>query len=132
MMLKLLILLCLIGSGITDQGIELRLFLLSDNTDKHYYIEDEYECGHFSRDLVANGSGIGTILVGTYPALNGTLNHAMCYCLINGEVVVIEPQSDRIMGLEDIDSKYKYYKLFPFGYMVPSTWDYEMKSEIIP
>lgn len=124
MILKILILLCFVCSGITDQGIELRLFLLSDSTSEQYYIADEYTCGYFSRDLVTNASEhgikIGTVLLGPYQALNGTDNHAMNYCIINDEVVIIEPQSDKCMRLSDVN--YEYYLLFPAGMMVASNW----------
>lgn len=124
MILKILILLCLICSGITDQEIELRLFLLNDATSERYYIDNEYTCGYFSRDLVSNASveeiRIGTVLLGNYQSLNGTENHAMNYCIINDEVVIIEPQSDKLMTVDE--TGYDYYLLFPVGMMVESNW----------
>jgi len=124
MILKILILLCFVCSGVTDQGIELRLFLLNDSTSERYYIDGEYTCGYFSRDLVTNASehgiSIGTVLLGPYQALNGTDNHAMNYCIIDNEVVIIEPQSDKLMSVDE--TGYEYYLLFPTGMMVESNW----------
>lgn len=124
MILKILILLCLVCSGITDQGIELKLFLLNDSTDERYYIDGEYTCGYFSRDLVTNASEhgikIGTVLLGPNKDLSGVKNHAMNYCLVNGEVVIIEPQSDELMTVDE--TGYDYYLLFPVGMMVESNW----------
>jgi len=129
MILKILILLCFVCSGITDEGIELRLFLLNDSTSERHY-NDEYTCGYFSRDLVTNASleniSIGTVLLGPYKALNGTDNHAMNYCIVNDEVVIIEPQSDKLMTVSE--TGYDYYLLFPVGQMVASNWTCEYNA----
>lgn len=107
---------------------------MNDSTDKHEY-HDEYRCGNFSRDLVLNASHnglhMGTILVGRYPALNGTDNHAMCWIKIDDKLIIIEPQSDEQMTLEDIDKKYSYYLLFPAGKMVASSWECEYSAKAI-
>ena len=127
--MKVILILLLVFLGSSSVGVHspLESFLESDTTNQREYT-DEYNCGYFCRDLVSNSSSveIGIVLLGHYQALNGTNNHAMCYCFVEDELIIIEPQTDELMNIED--TEFEYYQLFPTGHMVPSSWSNEFNA----
>ena len=102
-----------------------------DTTDTHEYLP-YYTCGHFARELSLNASRenitIGTVILGNHPTLRGYQNHIMNYYLSNGTIMLIEPQTDQIMHLED--TMFSYYRLYPNG-NAPSNWRGNLMTEEI-
>ena len=109
----------------------LSLFLSIDQTDKHEYLP-WYTCGHYSRSLARNLSlfpeysqynlTLGSIILSNHPTMRGYQNHIMNYFIYQGEIWLIEPQTDHIYPLWD-EIRFKYYRLYWDGTQVPTYWD---------
>ena len=107
----------------------LRNFLNEDITNEQdYHLDlhrgvDYYVCSGYTRDLAKNASEYGIKMGGislrdTMTVGAGTrYHHAMNYCIIDGQFLAIEPQSDKIYTLESLknyrDGVYKYITIFP-------------------
>lgn len=106
---------------------DIEQFLINDTTDQHEYLP-WYTCGHYARDLSRNASEhnltIGSMILGDHPVFRGYQNHIMNYVVENSTIWVVEPQTDQIMTLQD--TQYRYYRLYPNGYQVPSNWKYNL------
>ena len=102
---------------------ELQVFLEVDRTNEHEYLP-WYTCGHFSRDLARNATEhnltIGSVILGNHPVFKGHNNHIMNYAMDNDTIILIEPQTDRILALNQ--TMYTYYRLYPDGTQVPTYW----------
>lgn len=113
----------MIASGET----QLNTFLAEDQTNTHEFIQ-WYTSGHFARDLVRNASQynltLGSVILGRHPTFMGYQNHIMNYYVQNGSFILIEPQTDQIIKLND--SMYRYYRLYPDGTQVPTYWRYHL------
>ncbi|MCK5520339.1 MAG: hypothetical protein KAI81_04440 [Candidatus Marinimicrobia bacterium] len=103
--------------------INLRDFLKNDITNRKPYLP-YYTCGHYSRETAKNAAKeniiLGSIIVSDHPTLQGHNNHIMNYITIDDEIIVIEPQTDRLMTLKE--TRRKYYRLYPDGTQVPTYW----------
>ena len=103
--------------------INLRNFLKNDVTNRKPYLP-YYTCGHYSRETAKNAAKeniiLGSIIVGNHPTFQGYGNHIMNYIVVDNEIIVIEPQTDRLMTLKE--TRYKYYRLYPDGTQVPTYW----------
>lgn len=123
-----------IGAGMTSDAdtTVLPYYLACDSTDTHEYLP-YYTCGHYTRDLVYNASQfnitLGGIILGNRPGLRGHQNHIMNYYTDNEQIWVIEPQTDRILKLED--TAYCYYRLYPDGSQVPTNWKNILSYKVI-
>jgi len=84
--------------------ITLSQFLSIDTTDNHKYINSSYVCSHFAYDLIMNASRYNLYL--DYVYLRDT-NHMLvgCYDPIAGKYVFVEPQTDRIIGYDEVVAK---------------------------
>lgn len=102
---------------------ELEEFLDIDKTDEHEYLP-WYSCGHFSRDLARNATKhnltIGSVILGNHPVFRGYDNHIMNYVMDNDTIILIEPQTDRMLTLDQ--TMHTYYRLYPDGTQVPTYW----------
>ena len=98
-------------------------FLIHDLTDTHEYLP-YYTCGHYARDLARNASEynitLGGVILGFHPVFRGYQNHIMNYYIDNETIMLIEPQTDQIMHLNN--TIFNYYRLYPDGTQVPSNW----------
>ena len=107
--------------------MKLKEFLDIDKTDEHEYLP-WYTCGHYSRGLARNASKhnltIGSVILSDHPVFRGYNNHIMNYVVDNTTIILIEPQTDRILALNQ--TMYTYYHLYPNGVMVPTYWNYNM------
>lgn len=109
---------------------EIDQFLINDTTDTREHLE-YYSCGHFTRDLARNASkqnlSIGSVILSNHPVFRGMWNsHIVNYVMVNETIVIIDPQTDSIFGMNPgmmFDGKFfKYYRLYPDGTQVPSYW----------
>lgn len=108
---------------IPNVSANLTTFLEEDKTNEHEYLP-YYTCGHFSRDLAKNASEcnltIGSAILGNHPRFKGYNNHIVNYIMDNNIIVIIEPQTDNILYLNQ--TGYKYYRLYTDGTQVPTYW----------
>ncbi|KAF5422989.1 MAG: hypothetical protein C5S44_03935 [Candidatus Methanocomedens sp.] len=90
---------------------------------------DYYVCSGFSRDLAQNAKeydiDMGAISIRDTMAVGiGTrYNHAMNYCIIDEEFILVEPQTDEIFTLEDIKQSpdfegYEYISIYQNAQMM--------------
>lgn len=102
---------------------QIGLFLAKDTTDQHEY-KPYYSCGHYARDMAKNASlynlSIGSCILGYHPTFRGYQNHIVNYIMQDTQIVIIEPQTDQMMYLND--TMYNYYRLYPDGTQVPTYW----------
>ena len=98
------------------------------NNDAHRSF-DYYTCSGFSRDLAKNAKEydiyMGAISMRDTMAVGiGTrYYHAMNYCIIDEEFILVEPQTDEIFTLEDIKQSpdfygYKYISIYQNAQMM--------------
>ncbi|MEM3448092.1 MAG: zinc ribbon domain-containing protein [Nitrososphaerota archaeon] len=79
---------------------ELKIFLLTDNTDKNPFVKETYNCMHFARDLQQKAKLAGWNI--SYVSVNyhyrySTYGHACNgVYLADGRHLYIEPQTDKI------------------------------------
>lgn len=112
-------------------------FLSRDKTSDKTYGMGPYQCTQFSRDLssAANESGIpiGGIILGNSPNLETKSNHALNYIIIDKIFYIINPDSDFITPWDHYIHKdrYKYFKLYPDGTLLPSIW-YDKLYNVYP
>lgn len=103
-------------------------FLFKDTISDKSYGMGPYQCTQFSRDLSAAakkaGIAIGGIILGNSPNLETYSNHALNYIIIDNVFYIINPDSDFITPWDQYIHKdrYKYYKLYPDGTQLPTTW----------
>lgn len=104
--------------------LQIEKFLKVNYTDRNKYINGIFTCGDFSRKLALDAYNadlpIGNIIVGIHPTFIGHDNHIMNYFEDKDEIVIIEPQTDKMYLLSQ--SMYKYYKLYPPYSVVPTYW----------
>lgn len=114
-------------SLVTAEPSTLTEFLANDSTDTHEYLP-YYTCGHYSRDLARNATEnnitLGSVILGYHPTFRGHQNHIMNYYMNNDIVMLIEPQTDQVLYLND--TMYIYYRIYPDGVQVPSNWKYNL------
>ena len=86
---------------------EMAEFLKYDVTNRRQYIMEKYMCHHFSRDTVnhAKSKGIRTgYVILDYPGVyNKTRFYAhaiICFNTIDGNLIFVEPQLDKIVKVE--------------------------------
>lgn len=105
--MKIIILILLLCTFNTCEG-SVHEFLVSDTTDQETYT-NLFICTDFAEMLQYNASleniSIGCIVVSNKPNLEG-LNHMMNYYKIDKFIVVIEPQTDEVMRLDQTGWKY--------------------------
>jgi hypothetical protein len=98
------------------------------NNDPHRSL-DYYSCSGFSRDLAKNAKDydidMGAISIRDTMAVGiGTqYYHAMNYCIIDEKFILVEPQTDEILTLEDIKQSadfygYKYISIYQNAQMM--------------
>lgn len=108
------------ASAITPDA-QIGLFLAKDTTDTHEYLP-WYTCGHYARDLSRNASlhniSIGSCMLGYHPTFRGHQNHIVNYIEKDGKIILIEPQTDRLMTLSD--TMFNYYRLWIDGTQIPT------------
>ena len=103
-------------------------FLSQDTTSDKSYGLGPYQCTQFSRDLSAGAKrseiGIGGIILGNSPNLETYSNHALNYIIIDDIFYIINAESDFIIPWDDYihKNRYKYYKLYPDGTLLPTRW----------
>lgn len=121
----LLIFLLLVGTASAEvsdiSSDELKMFLFWDDTDMNEYTQS-YDCDYFVRDAARSALKFnitlgGVILSNDYEFKGET--HAMNYIYVDGEMVVIEPQTDEFYPMHEI-VEYRYVKFFPLGVLTPS------------
>lgn len=107
-------------SGNTQDQIQ--NFLINDTTDQNEYLP-YYTCGHYARDTARNASQhnitLGGVILSNHRLFMTFNNHIMNYYL-DDVIMLIEPQTDQIMRLND--TMYNYYRLYPDGTQTPSNW----------
>ena len=84
-------------------------FLMIDTTDSHPYKDGTYVCRDFSRDLILSASKYHIYLDYIYVPEK---NHMMVglYNPLEQSIVIIEPQTDEIIGYVKEDNK-KYIRI---------------------
>jgi len=89
--------------------ISLTQFLALDTTNTHTYIDGTYVCRDFSRDLILSASKHHIYLDYIYVPEK---NHMMVglYNPLEQSIVIIEPQTDEIIGYMKEDNK-KYIRI---------------------
>lgn len=112
---------------------DLTQFLDDDQTDKNEYLP-WYTCGHFTRDLAKNASeyniSLGGAICGNHPVFKWYENHIINYIKINDTLYFIEPQTDRIMILDEVFMHCNYIRLYPDGTQVPTHWNCNLAPDI--
>ena len=107
----------------SEEFAKLQLFLEVDTTDQNVW-DRWYTSGHFARDLARNASKydleIGSVILGNNLRFRGYNNYIINYVIINDILVVIDPDTDGLLLLDD--APYKYFRLYPDGTQVPSFW----------
>ena len=85
-------------------SFSLHQFLMIDTTDSHPYINGTYVCRDFSRDLILSASKYHIYLDYIYIPEK---NHMMVglYNPLEQSIVIIEPQTDEIIGYIKKDNK---------------------------
>ena len=84
--------------------ITLSQFLSIDTTDNHRYINSSYVCRNFAYDLIMNASKHNLYL--DYVYLEDRNHMAVgCYDPISSKYVFMEPQTDRIIGYDEVVAK---------------------------
>ena len=110
-------------STIGTASCNITSFLEGDNTNENEYLP-WYTCGHFARDLARNASEnnltIGSIMLGVHPTFRGHSNHLANYYIHNNTIMIIQPQTDEILPIEQ--TIYIYYRLYPDGTQIPTYW----------
>lgn len=109
-------------------------FLKQDTTSELSYYPDPHRgveyfvCTGYVRDLAKNANEYGIKMGGI--SLRNTMAigagtqyyHAMNYCIIDGQFLIIEPQSDEIFTLESLKNSdynvYKYITIFQDAQMM--------------
>ena len=112
---------------------ELNTFLENDKTDENERLL-WYSCGHFTRDLAKNASehniSLGGAICGNHPVFKWYENHIINYIKINDTLYFIEPQTDRIMILDEVFMHCNYIRLYPDGTQVPTHWNCNLAPDI--
>ncbi|RKX62389.1 MAG: hypothetical protein DRP41_07370 [Thermodesulfobacteriota bacterium] len=85
-------------------SLSLHQFLIVDTTDSRPYIDGNYVCRDFSRDLILSASKYHIYLDYVYVPEK---NHMMVglYNPLEGSIEIIEPQTDEIKGYVKEDNK---------------------------
>ena len=114
-----------VSSQIPPVETEFLDFLKNDKVDSQTYYPG-YNCGDFAIELSENyykefNKPLGGILLSNNRYFSGYNNHAMNYLIVEGTIVLIEPQTDRLKTLGQVD--YEYYILYPDGRNMPNEWD---------
>lgn len=101
----------------------LNTFLAEDQTDiKSYSIPTK-----FSRELANNsfnyGIKMGAITLSNHKNSEAMPRHAMCYVIVDDQFLIIEPQTDGIYTLENIETHpsgiYKHITIYPNAQLMP-------------
>lgn len=107
----------------TEEGVRMIRFLEEDTTDENEWTQ-YYTSGHYARDLAKNASlhniSIGSAILGMNQRFRGYENHIVNYMIIEDVLIVIDPDNDRLLFMDQ--TPYKYFRLYPDGTQVPSYW----------
>ena len=109
----------------------------NDTTKKQEYTVSYY-CWHFTQDYAKNASlagwDVGVLGLGQNQGMTGYQNHVMNYIIIDGNLVIIEPQTGHMWttGMLRGDSTgWYYYKMYQNYTDVPNRYNYQKADGVI-
>uniref|UniRef100_A0A6M3X5Y8 Uncharacterized protein n=1 Tax=viral metagenome TaxID=1070528 RepID=A0A6M3X5Y8_9ZZZZ len=79
---------------------EARTFISTDGTDRHKYIDDVYDCKHYSRDFIINAMKQGYHCFYVIIGFSDGAHALVAFNTTDRGMVYIEPQSDRFMKVK--------------------------------